>query len=138
MSIVDHDRHIVVYLIIWFSGITLRFKGQGDVKWSETTQTGIGDNSQTQTDYFSAKEVYLNQDSLLFGNCKCIIVYHLVRLKITALLLNDILASAILDIEDHIFIIHYLPSLCCFSEHYICILQWMVCKFMLVVSSALL
>ncbi|BFZ02495.1 hypothetical protein BsWGS_05534 [Bradybaena similaris] len=44
-------------------GITLRFKGRADVKWSETT--GTGDDSRT--DHFSAKEVYFKQYSLLFG-----------------------------------------------------------------------
>ncbi|BFZ02494.1 hypothetical protein BsWGS_05532 [Bradybaena similaris] len=48
-------------------GITLKFEGKADVSWTESRSTGTGDDRREETDYYSASEVYFNQDSLLFG-----------------------------------------------------------------------
>jgi hypothetical protein len=56
--------------MVGFSGIRLRFDGKASVHWTESHETGSGDNRRTETVHYSASEKYFNQDVLLYGICK--------------------------------------------------------------------
>ena len=68
---------IIIYHIL---GIKLSFEGKADVHWTETEETGTGDNRETRTVTYSASEKYFDQDVLLHGICKysVILLFNLV------------------------------------------------------------
>ncbi|KAH9523032.1 Arrestin domain-containing protein 3 [Bulinus truncatus] len=48
-------------------GIRMNFKGEANVSWTETRETGDGDNRTTVHDSYTATEKYFNEESLIFG-----------------------------------------------------------------------
>ena len=52
----------------WYQYVAVHLDGKGRVQWTESHTTGMGDDSRTETEYYSANETYADLLVVVWGN----------------------------------------------------------------------